>query len=118
MIEQIINIDIYKRRVVILQDSCIGDICKWLEEHNSTDIAQAVREENWVTGNTVTYSDGLDVYIISPKQIAAKTLAHELTHATFKILKIVGINPVQEEEAYAYLYEYLYDKAINVKDEI
>lgn len=118
MKEQIIPIDLYKRGVVILQDSCIGDICKWLDKHNATDITQSVREEDWDTANAVTYSDGLDVYIISPKQIATKTLAHELTHATFKILKIVGINPVQEEEAYAYLYEYLYDKAINVKEEI
>lgn len=113
MKEQIINIDIYKRSVVILQDSCIGDICKWLEEHNADNIAQSVREEDWEAANAVTYSDGLDVYIISPKQIAAKTLAHELTHATFKILKIVGINPVQAEDAFAYLYEYLFDKSNN-----
>lgn len=118
MTEQIINIDIYKRSIVILQDGCVGDICKWLEEHNSTDVAQSVREEDWDTANAVTFSDGLDVYIISPKQIADKTLVHELTHATFKVLKIVGINPVQEEEAFAYLYEYLYDKTINVKEEI
>lgn len=115
MKEQIINIDIYKRGVAILQDGCVGDICKWLEEHNATEIAQSVREEDWDMTNAVTFSDGLDVYIISPKQIVAKTLAHELTHATFKVLKIVGINPVQEEEAFAYLYEYLYDKAINIK---
>lgn len=113
MKEQIINIDIYKRSVVILQDGCIGDICKWLEEHNATNIAQSVREEDWETANAVTYSDGLDVCIISPKQIVAQTLAHELTHATFKILKIVGINPVQAEEAFAYLYEYLFDKSNN-----
>lgn len=118
MKEQIINIDIYKRSIVILQDGCVGDICKWLEEHNATDIAQSVREEDWDTTNAVTFSDGLDVYIIFPKQIAAKTLAHDLTHATFKVLKIVGINPVQEEEAFAYLYEYLYDKAISLKEEI
>jgi hypothetical protein len=117
MKEQIINIDIYKRSVVILQDGCVGDICKWLEEHNATDIAQSVREEDWDTANAITFSDGLDVFIISPKQIEVKTLAHELTHATFKVLKIAGINPVQEEEAFAYLYEYLYDKAINEKEE-
>lgn len=117
MKEQIINIDIYKRSVVILQDGCVGDICKWIEEHNATDIAQSVKEEDWDTSNAVTYFDGLDVYIISPKQISTKTLVHELTHATFKVLKIVGINSVQEEEAFAYLYEYLYDKAINIKKE-
>ena len=113
MKKHIIDIDIYKRSVVILQDGSIGDICKRLEEHNATNIAQSVREEDWETANAVTYSDGLDVCIISPKQIEGKTLVHELTHATFKILKIVGINPVQEEEAFAYLYEYLFNKSNN-----
>lgn len=65
MKEQIINIDIYKRGVAILQDGCVGNICKWLEEHNATDVAQSVREEDWDITNAVTFSDGLDVYIIS-----------------------------------------------------
>lgn len=115
MKEQIINVDIYGRSVVILQDGCRGEISRWLEGHGAFEIIKTLREEDWGVTNAVTLSDGLDVYIISPNLIEDRTIVHELTHATFKILKIVGINPMNEEEAFAYLYEYLYNQVFNSK---
>lgn len=100
MKEQIINLDIYRRNVAILQGG-VSEINEWLADHSvSHDI-------DWDNTAAVTFDDGIDVYVCSVKPMDLPTVCHELSHATFKILDIVGINATLAEEAYAYLFEYL-----------
>lgn len=49
-----------------------------------------------------------DMLIYAEAQQDADIIIHELAHATFGILKKVGIDASECEEAYAYLLEYLY----------
>lgn len=107
MKEQIINLDIYRRSVVILQDGKADEFEQWLRDHNKEDFIPTFRGIDWESTRAVTLSDDLDIYVISPDRMPFTALCHELSHATLKVLKLVGIDPVEAEEAYAYLFEYL-----------
>lgn len=106
MKEQIIPIDLYKRGVVILQGS-EEELEKWLREHDAKHLASAVTDTDWDNTIAITLSDNRDVYVVSIEAMELTTLCHELSHATLKVLKIVGIDPIEAEEAYTYLFEYL-----------
>lgn len=107
MREQIINVDIYRRSVVILSGCCIGEVEKWLSDHDNTEFVSTINSVDWQNTKAVTLTDGLDIYVISLEPLELPMLCHELSHATLKMLKMVGIDPMEAEEAYAYLFEYL-----------
>ena len=104
---QIINLDIYRRSVVILSDCCIGEVEKWLAEHDNADFIPTLNSVDWDSTKAETMTDSLDIYVISLEPLNLPSLSHELSHAALKVLKIVGIDPIVAEEAYAYLFEYL-----------
>ncbi len=106
MKEQIINLDIYRRSVVVLQGSS-DELTDWLCSHDVRHLISAVTDTDWDNTKGITFDDGRDVYICAVKSMDLTTLCHELSHAALRILKIVGIDPVETEEAYAYLFEYL-----------
>lgn len=110
---KIIPIDLYARGVII----CIGtkDFCvrqlrrKKVSEEYIKEVAEYDMGE--VPATAVTFRIGGDVLIYMESPQPMDTLIHELSHAAFRILEIVGIDPIQSEEAYAYLLGYLYFKA-------
>lgn len=113
MKEQIIPIDLYRRGVVILQGS-EEELEKWLREHDAKQLGLAVTNTDWDNTKAITFDDDSDIYVCSVEPMELTTLCHELSHATLRILKIVGIDPIEAEEAYAYLFEYLLDAATSV----
>lgn len=117
MKEQIINLDIYRRSVVILQDGCIGEFEQWLKDHDNEDFIPTLRGIDWERTGAVTLSDDLDIYVISPNTMSFTVLCHELSHVTLRVLRIIGIDPVEAEEAYAYLFEYLISQ-VTVSDDV
>ena len=110
MKELIIPVDLYRRGVAILQGS-EDELEKWFCKHNVKNLYSYVTETDWEISKAITFDDGSDIFICSVEPMKLTTLCHELSHATLKILKIVGIDPIEAEEAYAYLFEYLLDKA-------
>ena len=106
MKEQIIPVDLYKRGVVILQGA-EEELKKWFCEHDAKHLCSAMTDTDWYNTKAITFDDDSDIYVCSIKPMELTTLCHELSHATLRILKIVGIDPVEAEEAYAYLFEYL-----------
>lgn len=115
MKEQIISVDLYKRGVAILQGA-EEELEKWFSEHNVKYLYSAVSDTDWDSTKAITFDDDVDIYICSVEPMELTTLCHELSHATLRVLKIVGIDPIEAEEAYAYLFEYLLDKATNKKE--
>ena len=110
MTEQIINIDIYRRSVVILQGT-ESELEDWFIEHDEKLLLSTILQTDWDNTLAITFDDDSDVYICSVNPMKQNTLCHELSHATLKILRIVGIDPIEAEEAYAYLFEYLFSQA-------
>jgi len=92
--------------VVILQGS-EDEIEDWLRRHDARNLVSTVMDADWNSTLSITFDDGSDVYICAVKPMDLATVCHELSHATLKVLKIVGIDPAEAEEAYAYLFEYL-----------
>lgn len=113
---QIINLDIYRRSVVILSDCCIGEVEKWLAEHDNADFIPTLNSVDWDSTKAVTITDDLDIYIISLDPLDLPTLCHELSHAALRVLKIVGIDPINAEESYTYLFEHLITQATSSQD--
>lgn len=115
MKEQIINLDIYRRSVVILQGS-VDELAEWLYDHGVKHLVPSVTDVDWILSKGITFDDGRDVYVCSVESMELTTLCHELSHAALKILKIVGIDPIEAEEAYAYLFEYLVGEVTSSDD--
>ena len=107
---KIIPIEIYRRGVLVF----IGDkeeCARNLQKHKiKEDCVNAVRDYDMDGTLAYTMEIGSDVLVYMKKKQPMDIIVHELSHAVFKILKIVGIDPTECEEAYAYLIDYLYKK--------
>lgn len=106
MKEQIINVDIYRRSVVILQ-GLEEELEEWFVKHDLKHLSSAVTGTDWNNTRAITFDDDSDIYICAVNSMELSVLCHELSHATLRILRIVGIDPINAEEAYAYLFEFL-----------
>lgn len=102
--ETVLHAEIYRRGVAVLQGT-EEELKQYFAEHN-LDVAQ-VTDVDWENTEGMCCDDGSDVFVYSVKPMDLYTLIHELSHATFKILEIVGISPTLAEEAYTYLFEHL-----------
>ncbi len=112
---KVINLDIYRRSIVLLQGSKT-EIEKWFSEKGMNQLNIHIIRGDLDNSHAITFSDNSDVYICSEEEMDIPTLCHELSHAAFKVLKIVGIDPIESEEAYAYLLEYLVREVISSDD--
>lgn len=108
---KVIPIDLYKRGLLIF----IGDkneCVKLLKRDKISEESVKQVKEFDMTGTTaVTFCIDGDVLIYMENKKPIEVLVHELSHVAFMVLRIVGIDPTQSEEAYAYLLGYLYEKA-------
>lgn len=109
MTTQLINIDIYRRCVVIFQCYTETEIAGWMQQHNADPdfLLRQIEDVDWDSTCAIMASDNVDMYILSKEPMTLPTLCHELSHAALRLLKTIGIDPIEAEEAYAYLYEYL-----------
>lgn len=106
MYERIINVNIYRRSVVVLQGT-EDELEKWFSEHDLKHLTSSVTSMDWENTRAITFDDDIDIYICSVEPMDLSVLCHEFSHATLRILRIVGIDPINAEEAYAYLFEFL-----------
>lgn len=114
-----ISVDIYKRGVLV----CFGTLAELykiakgtLSDENKTELEQV--DFDYTTA--VCVRTETDAIIYAPKRPYDEIMAHELSHAAFHILRKVDIDPAADEEAYTYLFEYLYYKVflwLNVLDD-
>lgn len=111
-----IYIDIYRIDVLVFIGSK-EELFKFLKksktEKSLDEIRTILNEERTDGMNTVAQTLNIQgsVLIFSEKPITRKTLVHECAHATRIILENIGAYPSDNDEPYAYLIEYLYDKA-------
>lgn len=111
MKEDIIPVDLYKRGIAIVS----GDKTElelWLSDNGFREVLDDVVQDdwNWENTNAITTDNGVDVAILSIKPMDEGTAVHEFSHATFRILNMVGISPTLSEESYAYLLEFLFTR--------
>lgn len=106
---KIIPIDLYKRGVMIFFGSK-EDLYKKAGAIITPDIRQSLEECDFNHTQAVTIRTETDAIIYAPQRPYDEIIAHEICHATFQILRIVDIDPTECEEAYTYLFEYLYYK--------
>lgn len=110
---KIIPIDLYRRGVFIF----IGEKDDFFKDKNAKrfltdEVRQTLDDIDFSKTAAVTLRTGTDAIIYAPSKPYEDEFVHELSHATFYILKLVDIDPTICEEAYAYLLEYLYYKAM------
>lgn len=116
MKEKIIDIGIYRRSVVFMLGT-EDEIASRFAELKIYRLAYRVKEIDWNSAVAVTFCDGSDVFVVSVKPMTLPTLCHELVHAVYRIFQIIGADDPVNEEAYAYLYEYLLTEITYASDE-
>lgn len=116
MREKIIDINIYRRSVAFMLGT-EDEIASRLAELKAYDLAGRVNEMDWDNTLALTLCDGSGVYVVSVRPMTLPTLCHELTHVVYRIFQIIGADDPINEEAYAYLYEYLLTEITSASDE-
>ncbi len=119
-VSKIFPVDIYKRGLLV----CFGTLAELykvakgaLSDENKARLEQL----DFSHTTAVCICTESDAIIYAPNRPADEVIAHELNHATFQILRKVDIDPTASEEAYTYLFEYLYHKVflwLNALDDV
>lgn len=119
-ISKIFPVDIYKRGLLV----CFGTLAELYKVSKGTlsdeDKAKLEQLDFSRTSAVCICTEG-DAIIYAPNRPTDEVIAHELSHATFQILRKVDIDPTASEEAYTYLFEYLYCKVflwLNALDDV
>lgn len=112
----VIPIDIYRRGVCFMCGSA-EDMADCFVSDKLYGFADAVLNADWEQTHAITLCDDSDVWVYSTEPMTLSVLCHELTHVVFKIFNIIGIDPTNDEEAYAYLYEYLFKEITSTSAE-
>lgn len=109
--EKYFNVGVYQADVVLI----VGDynlVHDWIKENARKDRYEDIKDHIGKKEKTtlgVTFKMAGGGVIIWMPAMNRLTLIHEIMHATHHILSIKGIDLNDEtEEAYAYLFEYLY----------
>lgn len=102
----IVPIDIYRRGVCFLCGDT-DELTEYFASEKLYSLVGRVSETDWNTTLAFTLCDGNDVWVCSNRPMTIPVLCHEITHAVFKILEIIGADSPINEETYAYLCEYL-----------
>lgn len=113
---KVIPIDIYRRGVCFMCGAA-EDLADCFVSYKLYGLADLVLNADWEHTRAITLCDDCDVWVCSVKPMALPDLCHELTHVVFKIFNIIGIDPTNDEEAYAYLYEYLFKEITSTSAE-
>lgn len=100
-------VDLYKRGVLVLFGTK-EELYNIAKDILTPLNIQAVEDTDWEHTEAICLSAGADTIIYAPQRPYDEIIAHELSHAAFNILKMVDIDPTASEEAYTYLFEYLY----------
>lgn len=100
-----INIPIYDQNVVILKAEELNTIDDYVQDCYRVQLS----------GNpgriATTYILQDNVIIIGiTNETTNSVIVHETGHATFQLLKNIGINPELDDESFCYIQEYLFDK--------
>lgn len=114
------SVDLYKRGVLV----CFGtlaDLYKIAKGVLSDEDKAELEQVDFNDATAVCLRTKTDAIIYAPKRPYDEIIAHELSHAAFHILRKVDIDPTASEEAYTYLFEYLYYKVflwLNALDDV
>lgn len=100
-----INIPIYDQDVIVLKADSLNTIDDYVED------CYRVQLEKGSCRSASTYILPENVIIIGiTPEITNRIIVHETGHATFQLLKNIGINPVYDDESFCYIQDYIFDK--------
>ena len=100
-----INIPIYDQDVIVLKADSLNTIDDYVED------CYRVQLEKGSCRSASTYILPENVIIIGiTPEITSRIIVHETGHATFQLLKNIGINPVYDDESFCYIQDYIFDK--------
>lgn len=100
-----INIPIYDQEVILLKADSLSTIDDYVED------CYRVQLEKGSCRSASTYILPENVIIIGiTPEITDRIIVHETGHATFQLLKNIGINPYYDDESFCYIQDYLFDK--------
>lgn len=102
-----VNIPIYDQDIIILKADSLNTIDDYVED------CYRVQLEKGSCRSASTYILPENVIIIGiTPEITSRIIVHETGHATFQLLKNIGINPVYDDESFCYIQDYIFDKII------
>ncbi len=111
---QIIDIDIYKCRLVVFRGGTLKEVHKWLDdEYIEKDDEEIVRSLLEQFDEVIGHSGGAFIwyerenFVWLPTSSGMPELAHELYHAANHILTQLGVKHDEQDEPFAYLLEHL-----------
>ena len=100
-----INIPIYDQNIIILKADSLSTIDDYVEDCYRIQLEKgAVR-----SASTYILPDDIIIIGITPK-VTDRIIVHETGHATFQLLKNIGINPIFDDESFCYIQDYIFEK--------
>lgn len=115
---KVINIDLYDSTVFVLSGATEKEFDKWvkpwqkdawLDDYDIRMVKRWLKDPKQGEGFTHTL-DYLNYLVFIRDEKDWNTIAHELMHATNRILRDRGIKISKEAEEYAYLNGYLHER--------
>ena len=109
-----INIPIYDQEIIVLKSELLSTIDDYIEDCYRVQLEKGCNR----TASTYILPDNVIIIGITP-EITDRIIVHETGHATFQLLKNIGINPYYDDESFCYIQDYLFDKVTtwNKKDD-
>lgn len=105
-----IPVEIYRRGVTVFLGSK-KELVKYLRAHGP-DVLEEIEDELSMSGSLglCFKLDAGESLVWCHKNVALSTIVHELAHASFHMLKAVGIPLSENGEEYTYLLEFLCER--------
>ena len=103
-----INIPIYDQNVILLKADALNTIDDYVEDCYRLQLYKA----SCRSASTYILPDDIIIIGITP-EVTDRIIVHETGHATFQLLKNIGINPYYDDESFCYIQDYLFDKITN-----
>ena len=103
-----INIPVYDQDVVILKADSLQTIDDYIEDCYRVQLEKS----SCRSASTYILPENVIIIGITP-EVTDRIIVHETGHATFQLLKNIGINPYYDDESFCYIQDYLFDKVTN-----
>lgn len=100
-----INVPIFDQKIIVIQGKSMPKIDEYVEDSYSCYFGELPER----SGSVYNLPDNTIVMGLL-SDVTDKIIVHECGHATFDLMRFVGINPVTDQETFCYIQEYLFDK--------
>lgn len=102
-----INVPIFDQLIIVIQAENMKSIDDYIQDTYNVNFGELNPENR--SGTTYNLPDTTIIIGILP-YVTTKILVHETGHATFDLMRFVGINPQTDQETFCYIQEYIFDK--------